>query len=123
MDYVKLQFPSLGVGATDVTCGQEGNTSVVYMDGSQTIKVEFHANRYIQASGFMIFVWCSDPGFDSNLLNSQATSKRKRSVEETPCTTVSDAPREIEDPLEILVYGIIHLQKLMRHSILWHDSV
>ena len=65
MDYVEIDFPNFGSEIV-TSCGMEAEVGVMNSDGATEIDVEFMANREEQASGFMIFVWCSDPGFDIN---------------------------------------------------------
>ena len=68
VDYVQVDLPSLG-GEVVTTCGVEAQLGEVFSDGTSAIDVEFVANRREQDSGFMMFVWCSDPGFDINAQN------------------------------------------------------
>ena len=119
VDYVEVDLPSLG-GEVVTTCGMEAQLGVIYSDGTSAIDVEFVANRREQDSGFMLFVWCSDPGFDINAQSEIHSSRRRRKRDEQEesqrggedseedaqplvCTQPSSAPRPTVDSLERLV--------------------
>ena len=87
------------------TCGTEAELNAIHSDGVAEINVEFVANRYEQDSGFMMFVWCSDPGFDVNAqIENFNSSKKKRAAEDNVrCERTSNAPRPTFDAVSRMV--------------------
>ena len=106
VDSVKIDFPNYG-NAKLTTCGMEAEMGVINSDGTTEIDVEFVANRAAQAHGFMMFVWCSDPAFDSNAENAQQKRDTNQYFE---CAEPDGTHREPVDAVQLLVRAVCVLE-------------
>ena len=102
VDSVKIDFPNYG-NAKLTTCGMEAEMGVIKSDGTTEIDVEFVANRAAQAHGFMMFVWCSDPAFDSNAQNAWQKRDTNQYFE---CAEPDGTHRKPVDAVELLVSAV-----------------
>ena len=108
VDHVSLDLVNFG-DEKITTCGTEADFNQINLDGATEISVEFVANRYEQDSGFMLYVWCSDPSFDINAqIENSTSSESKRAAEDNNmCERPSNAPRPTFDPVRRIVSKIL----------------
>lgn len=87
LDNVIIPFDMYGQ-AVQTTCGQEVDTSQFHQDGTQTLVVEFNANRRAQSTGFELFAWCVQP-FELDRRRRDVTGWAEEEVESFLDTPVS----------------------------------
>ena len=88
VDYLHVTFP----GDEEVTCGQEPPLNTVFADGYSEFKVEFYANRYEEAAGFLMIVTCFPPPIPPPMCRG-----KRQTAESEECSRVSDAARPTAD--------------------------
>ena len=91
VDRLEIDVP--GYGDTEVLCDTQDNDNTFYLDGQDSMDIEFLTNRDIQGPGFLLFATCSDPDFTRPRPEEETggNETRKRAISEE-CTFPPSMP-------------------------------